>query len=334
MEGRFRMPDRKITSAKKKKMARARRNRAKKKQKKQRRGPVMRFRFGQLILLWILSLIICFGTYLYNRNVHPELDVFVKPADGEQLADSSTDDTVIPEEGSQPEASADIPETPATADDPAMDGEDESSVPSGPTKINPVPESAPQPPEYLTRCAFLGETNIHNLGENGLLQPFNVYASETLTLSNYSREYVMLDGTTIRILSAINSASCPIYLMFGTESLSKQPADQTADQFSVLLNSVIATAPEAEVIVLSIPPVTADAEKGDEPILNSDIDTYNSMLLDLCNQINVYFVDVNTALKNNDGKLDRLYALEDGIHLTPEAGQIMLDYVLNHVPMT
>lgn len=326
------MPDRKITNAKKKQMARARRNRAKKKQKKQRRGPVMRFRFGQLILLWILSLIVCFGTYLYNRNVHPELDVFVKPADGEINVESSADDS-IPAEESQPEETPDDAAQPTPGDDSAAEDEAESSVPAGPLKINPVPESAPQPEEYLTRCAFLGETNIHNLGQNGLLQPFNVYASETLTLSNYSREYVLLDGTTIRILSAINSASCPIYLMFGTESLSKQPPDQTADQFSVLLNSVIATAPEAEIIVLSIPPVTAEAEKGDEPILNSDIDTYNSMLLDLCNQINVYFVDVNTALKNNDGKLDRLYALEDGIHLTPEAGQLLLDYVLNHVPM-
>lgn len=327
------MPDRKKTSMKKNQMARARRSKAKRKQKKQRRGPVMRFRFGQLILLWILSLIICFGTYLYNRNFHPELDVFVKSADGDTTAASSADDSLTSAEDSQPEETPNIPEESAPAEEPGEDGGEEPSAPTGPTKINPVPESAPQPVEYLTRCAFLGETNIHNLGQNGLLQPFNVYASETLTLSNYSREYVMLDGTTIRILSAINSASCPIYLMFGTESLSKQPPDQTADQFSVLLNSVIATAPEAEVIVLSIPPVTADAEKADEPILNSDIDTYNSMLLDLCNQIDVYFVDVNTALKNNDGKLDRLYALEDGIHLTPEAGQLMLDYVLNHVPM-
>ena len=195
-----------------------------------------------------------------------------------------------------------------------------------------MPESVPQSAEYLTRCAFLGETNIFNLKQAGLLQEYNVYASETLNLSNYSKEYVMLDGTTIRILSAINSASCPIYLMFGTESLAKQPPDQTADQFSVLLNSVIATAPEAEIFVLSIPPVTAAAEQGDKGIKNSDIDEYNSLLLEAANTANVYFVDVNTALKNNDSKLDPAYALEDGIHLTTEAGAIMLNYVLSHVP--
>lgn len=302
--------------------------------RKQRRGPVMRFRFGQLILLWILSLILCFGAYIYNRNFHPEKDVFLKSEDAEAADDSSLTD-LAPEEGDT--AAEETPDTPEAApsdtptDVPNEEGVEEA--PEAPKKANPVPEYPPQTPDYLTRCAFIGETNIYNLGQAGMLQPFNVYASEKLNLNNYTKEYVQLgEDTTIRILSAINSANCPTYLMFGTETLAKNPPDQSADQFGNLLTSVIATAPEATVYVLSIPPVTEDAEKADPPLLNSDIDSYNSKLLDLCNQFNVYYVDVNTALKNNEGKLDRLYALEDGIHLTPEAGAILLNYVLTHVP--
>ena len=55
--------------------------RSKQKRKKVHRGPVMRFRLSQLILIWIMSLIFCFGAYIYNRNFHPEKDVFVKSAD-------------------------------------------------------------------------------------------------------------------------------------------------------------------------------------------------------------------------------------------------------------
>ncbi len=121
--------------------------------------------------------------------------------------------------------------------------------------------------------------------------------------------------------------------MFGTESLSVLSADETANQFDQLLNSVIATAPESTVYVLSIPPVTEFAEtNGETPILNSVIDDYNTRLLDISNRRDVYFVDVNTALKNNEGKLDPRLAEEDGIHLTAEAGQLLLNYVLNHVP--
>lgn len=326
------MPTKNRPGSKRKPMTRSRRR---SKQKKQRRGPVMRFRFGQLILIWIFSLILCFAAYLYNRNFHPEKDVFLKSNDTETV-DSAVDSEVesLPDE---------TPDTGEPSADPAASAETPTDVPNeeaaeetpaAPTKINPVPESAPQPPDYLTRCAFLGETNIYNLGKEGMLQTFNVYASENLSLNNYTKEYVQLgEDTTIRILSAINSANCPTYLMFGTETLAKNPPDQSADQFDSLLTSVIATAPEATIFVLSIPPVTEDAEKADPPLLNSDIDSYNSKLLDLCNKYNVYYVDVNTALKNNEGKLDRLLALEDGIHLTPEAGRMLLDYVLTHVPV-
>lgn len=306
--------------------AKAKRNKAKR--KKQRRGPVMRFRFSQLILIWVFSLIACFAAYLYNRNVYPEKDVFL-----ESSVDSSA------ELSSDIENSFNdyIPETPDVI--PAEESSEDDSAEDDPSqfqttdKINPVPESAPRDAEYLQGCAFLGETNIHRLGEYGLLQPFSVYASETLNLQNYTKEYVMLEGTTIRILSAVNSASCPIYLMFGTESLGKQAADQTADQFDQLLTSVKATAPEATIYVLSIPPVTAFAEtNGEAPILNSVIDDYNSRLLNVCNLRDVYFVDTNTALKNNSGRLDADLADEDGIHLTQEASQMLLDYVLSHVP--
>ncbi|HBI85424.1 MAG TPA: hypothetical protein DDX71_03925 [Ruminococcus sp.] len=321
--------------------------RKKKKQQKKHRGPLMRFKFGRLVLLWILSLIICFGSYIYNRNMHPEKDVFVKSAEPELPEESSlpAEEESVPDETPVEESVPDPAAEDNTGEETAENGESENgegegegeedesgNVHSGPTKVNPVPETAMQPMDYLTRCAFLGETNIHNLSVDGILQPNNVYASETLNLNNYTREYVMLNGTTIRILSVINSASCPIYLMFGTESLSEQPADQTADQFDVFLNSVIAVAPEAKIYILSIPPVTAAAEQASPPLLNSTVDEYNSLLLELANKHNVYFVDTNTALKNNESRLAPEYALEDGIHLNSDGLQIMMNYVLCHVP--
>lgn len=316
------------------------RTKARKTKKKQpRRGPVMRFKFGHLILIWILSLIACFGKYVYDRNMHPEKNVFVKSASTDE--DSSTKSSSKPavessgSEAVNSQASADestAPESPAGENSEGLDSENEPIVPEGPKKTNPVPESEVHQGDYLKKCAFLGETNVYLLGKNGWLAPLNVYASENLRLTNYTREYIMLNGTTIRILSAINAASCPIYLMFGTESLFTQPTDQTAEQFKILMKSVMAQAPEAPVYVMAIPPVTYAAEISETPLLNSTIDDYNSRLLDLCNDENIYFIDTNTALKNNDGKLDPTLAEEDGIHLNADGGRLLLEYVLNHVP--
>ena len=79
-------------------------------------------------------------------------------------------------------------------------------------------------------------------------------------------------------------------------------------------------------------PVTQAAEKAEKQLLNSTIDKFNSLLLTIANDSNVYFVDTNTALKNNDSRLDKDKAEEDGIHLNAEGERILLDYVLCHVP--
>ncbi len=298
--------------------------------KRRRRGPLIRFRFGMLCFIWLASLIVCFGLYMYHRNVHPERDVFVSKAVAET---SSALDSVAPVD-SAPEESSVTEQVNSTASDESSAEESSQAVIEA--KINPVPDGqTPQPASYLEKCAFVGDMLVDRLYESGLLQKKNSYSSETLTLDNYRTEYIRLqDGTTIRILSAVARAKCPIYLMFGTESLvNGRKPDQMTAQFSEMLNSVVAGAPAAQVYVLSIPPVTAAAEKLKKgAVLNSDIDLYNSNLLELCNQANVYFVDTNTALKNSSGKLDPAYAEQDGIHLNKDAGELLLNYVLAHVP--
>ena len=120
--------------------------------------------------------------------------------------------------------------------------------------------------------------------------------------------------------------------MFGTDSLTEKTPEEAADAFSSLLNAIKNAAPNADIFVLSVPPVTGAAETAEPALLNSSIDAYNSMLLSLANSANVYFVDSNTALKNNENKLDTANALEDGIHLNEGGAKKLLDYVLCHVP--
>ena len=312
---------------------------SRKRRRRKRRGPVIRFKFGKLILIWVLCLIAAVLLYMLSRNLHPEKNVFRK---GWQPGESSVSDSaadiapvITPSESSLSENSsaesstAENSTAESSAEESGEGGEESSQVPTT-NKVNPVPETAARPADYLKTCAFVGEVDIYRMGESGQLQEKSFYASEEINLTNYGSEYVLLDGTTIHIQSAMYAAKCPIYLMFGTEDLAAgQPADQTADQFSVLLGLMKASAPEATFYVLSIPPVTKNGEK---TAANSVIDEYNSLLLQISNENDVYFVDTNTALKNNEGRLDSAYADEDGIHLNAVGRETLLNYVLSHVP--
>ncbi|MBR5370783.1 MAG: hypothetical protein IK130_01065 [Oscillospiraceae bacterium] len=301
--------------------------------KKRRRGPLMKFRISGVILIWVFSLIGCFGYYMMKRNLHPEEDIWVKKAGAAEDSGTAAVTTVSPAQTTAANpAGGSTTVTTAAAVSGQQAAETTVTTAAAISKVNPVPECPAQPQKYLVWSAFVGEKGIFDMGQQGLLQEYNVYASEALSLENYQTEYVMLNGTTIRILSALNSAKCPIYLMFGTDDLLKLKPQKALDYFGTLLNQLKAAAPDSEIYILSVPPVTAKQEKRKDSLKNATIDEYNSLLLATAIKANVYFVDINTALKNNDGKLDDAYAQEDGLHLNAEGNQALLNYVLTHVP--
>lgn len=308
--------------------------------KRRRRGPLIRFRFGAILMIWILCVVFGFGAYMIRRNVNPEIAAAelaekLEKEKGTEHEDGYDEEPYYPEEELTPDedASATAPSEP-TQSDADSTSTSASSQAVIQTKINPVPEGAPQPNDYLNRCAFLGDSNVYYFGKHGLLQTMSVYSDEVLNLENYETHYFDLDGTQIKMLSAIRAASCPIYLMFGVKSLIQMTPEKAADLYLEMLNKVQAAAPESTIYVLSIPPVTSAAEKSDLKLLNSKIDQYNSLLLEIANNADVYYVDTNTALKNNQGRLDADKAMEDGVHLTADGGRMLLDYVLCHVPVT
>ena len=64
---------------------------------------------------------------------------------------------------------------------------------------------------------------------------------------------------------------------------------------------------------------------------NSDIDAYNSMLLKFADRMQVGYLDVNTSMKGNDGKLPASAAEINGIRLTKEMYGKLSDYILSHI---
>lgn len=287
-------------------------NTASKKNRRRRRKPAVQFRLSMVVFIWLICLISCFAAYMIGQNLFP--DDSTKPESSQQQSDSLQQD----------DDTAEIPHTDSLTES--------SAAPSVSVKNNPVPAGTVMSADYLKKCAFLGDSNVFDMGQNALLDALNVYSSEALTLENYGNSYISVNGSQLRLIGAVSGASCPIYLMFGTDSLADASPEDTADRFSVLLNAVKNAAPAADIFVLAAPPVTATAEFAETPVTNADIDAYNSMLLSIANSANVYFVDTNTALKNNESKLDATFAAEDGIHLNKEGGRKLLDYVLCHVP--
>ena len=66
------------------------------------------------------------------------------------------------------------------------------------------------------------------------------------------------------------------------------------------------------------------------PISNADINSFNEKLLDYANSNNMYYLDVNTYFKNENGMMPADLAENDGLHFKYSAYEKLSDYILSH----
>jgi lysophospholipase L1-like esterase len=263
--------------------------------------PVIRFRIRIVLLIFILVFAVCFVIYMMSVNVGLTEGT-------ENLSGTASSSAETPSEESQ------SPE------------EETNEI------INPVPQSDALSETYLSKCAFVGDSITVGLSDYQYVPSKNVIAQVGLNIDKINTDPLNLASGSKTALEALCELSPEnIYIMLGSNGIEWLSSDDMIEYYSLFVDSVKAQLPDSKIYILSIPPVTAEKETDeDSPIKNSDIDKYNSDLLSMANDKEIYYVDINTALKGNDGKFPEENAADDGLHFNKETYQIMIDYILSH----
>lgn len=212
--------------------------------------------------------------------------------------------------------------------------DDSKSQPdTNPSEIkNPVSESQLKDSAYFDDCVFVGDSLSVGLAGYKYIPTSKVLASIGLNINKIDTEKLTTSDGEMTVYDAIvKKQPKKIYIMLGSNGIAFLSNKTMIDKYSAFIDKIRSGVPSAQIVILSIPPVTTEREKAtSNKILNSDIDVYNSELLKLANEKNVHFVDINTSLKNNAGKLDTDKAEKDGIHFKKPTYQTMIDYILSH----
>ena len=120
--------------------------------------------------------------------------------------------------------------------------------------------------------------------------------------------------------------------MLGSNGAAWLNANEMYQYFSSFMKQVLATCPESEIYIISVPPVTVEKESSvTTPVHNSDIDEYNEKLLDYCDRNELHYLDLNSYLKNENGVLPTDDAENDGMHFKYSTYTKFIDYILTHV---
>lgn len=201
-----------------------------------------------------------------------------------------------------------------------------------PSSGNPVGESEAVDDSYFDDCIFVGDSITYGLGSYNKISAKNVYASVGMNISKIDTTTVETEFGEMTVIEALKLKKPQyVYIMLGSNGIYWLSNDAMIKMYSSFIDEIKAELPQTEIIVLSIPPVTADREVASEsPIKNSDIDSYNDELLKMANDKNVHFVDTHSCLVNSEGKLDTDMAAGDGYHFQADTYDIFLNYIKTH----
>lgn len=182
--------------------------------------------------------------------------------------------------------------------------------------VNPVPKSERAQDGYFDSTLILAPEQMRGLSDYGAVSRDNLFTGD-FTPSD------IMTSTAVSFLTGKDYGS--LYIFFGTDSASTQGFDG----LSQLISDINEKSDNVKIYLVSAIPIKADNET--ETITNANIESFNSLLLKFASENNVNFLDLNTFLVGNDGKLPDNKAEAVGDRLKKDTYLEIADFLLTHI---
>ena len=250
------------------------------------------------------------------------------PLPEEQPSPESPEDMSVLMPELEPEAEpapAPVPEiTPEPAPEPEI-------VPEPELPASLIPESEPVEDAYFEKSVFMGNSRTEGLKlYSGLKTGTFIYGTGATVDSIFQKTTWKLDGKTMPALDAVRQLDTDrIYTMFGTNELGWVRMDLFKERYGKVVDRLQADHPEATIILQSIIPVTKTQVEKHSYINNERIAQYNALIRELAEEKQCRYLDVQTALVDEDGFLLEEYSY-DGVHLNRRGCTRWHEYLNTH----
>ena len=186
-----------------------------------------------------------------------------------------------------------------------------------------VAASSEYDPAFFDRVLMVGDSLSVGLVNYGYLKPENVFAQVGLTPASVMTTDINEESVYTKAAGLDPGCIC---IMLGTNGLSYLSEDYMAEKMGEFIDGLRKTCPEAVIVVVSIPPVTA-VHESEKPEKIENITLYNGLLEALAADKSALYVDVFSLLQDSTGYLADHYAENDGLHFKTYAYPVILSAV-------
>lgn len=194
-----------------------------------------------------------------------------------------------------------------------------------------VAECAEVDASYFIDAAFVGDSLTQGLQLYDILDT-NVIANRGINLESiYKADKIRVaEGYTSVFAELERVQPAKIYIQLGMNDIAWRTEKDFTRLYGELIDKVHDEFPDAELYIQSIFPVTNWYALEDNGIDNEKVVTFNQHLLDLCVEKGCHYLDVHSALIDENGVLPDK-ASPDGIHLNAPYYKDWFHYLKTHV---
>ena len=184
---------------------------------------------------------------------------------------------------------------------------------------------------YMNNCIFLGDSRTVAMVSYGYISDANALAK--VGISHWqvqSTTFTQNSGNRYTLSDYLRAHSEPvIYVCYGVNGMNGMDEDKYKSTYEELVDKIISLAGDRKVVIMSIWPVDDNGSYRGS-VKNEWVDKYNTFLFDMAKSKGLYYLNIASALKDENGSMKKEYDSGDGLHYKSSAYKDILEYIIHH----
>ncbi len=119
-----------------------------------------------------------------------------------------------------------------------------------------------------------------------------------------------------------------VFIMLGMNDMVSVNPEPCIGKWREKIDRILEKSPDVEIYLQTVTPVYTGAESG--KLTNPNIDTYNTLLQEFCENNGYHFIDVASYLKDSTGGLAGSYTSDHYVHLSTAGVQVWIQVLKNY----
>lgn len=181
---------------------------------------------------------------------------------------------------------------------------------------------------YFDDAMFIGDSRTVGLRDyTDLAEHSDFFCETSLTIYKVMEEDFKGKGTIEDALASKDYGK--IYMMVGINELGRGTTEDFMAEYTKVVQTLHQLEPEAKIFIQGVMRVTGDKNSSDAIYNNSNINARNNAIATLADNQNIFYIDVNEVVCDEEGNLNIEYTF-DQIHLLGTYNDLWKQFLMAH----